>query len=218
MLLLRTPEVYPPQADTWLLTAALQREPLGAGSRVLDLCSGSGALAVAAARHGADAVTAVDVSRQALAATWLNARCRGRRVRVRRGDLIAPVTDEGFDLVVSNPPYVPAVDDHLPRRGLARCWNGGVDGRAVLDRVCAEAPKVLAPGGRLLLVHSALCGVRASLAALTTAGLDVDVAARCEQAFGPVLRARAGLLESRGFCRRGARTEELVVLRAVKPR
>lgn len=217
MLLARTPQVYPPQRDTWLLAAALQREPLGAGSRVLDLCCGNGALAVAAARHGAGGVTAVDISRQALAATWVNSRCRGRRVRLRRGDLVAPVSDEGFDLVVANPPYVPSAQDRLPPRGLQRCWNGGVDGRAALDRVCVEAPKVLAPGGALLVVHSALCGVHASLTQLAAAGLDVDVATRCEQPFGPVLRARASLLESRGITRRGERTEQLVVLRAARP-
>lgn len=217
MLLLRPPGVYPAQRDTWLLAEALKREQLAPGARVLDLGTGSGALAVLAAHAGAR-VTAVDISRQALAVTWLNARCRGLRLRVRHGDLVRPVMEERFDLVLSNPPYVPAALDRLPRRGMARCWDGGVDGRAVLDRVCNEGAKVLAPGGTLLLVHASLCGVATTVRHLAGEGLDVEVIDRCEHPFGPVLRARVALLESRGLIEPGQRTEELVVIRGVKRR
>lgn len=188
------------------------------GTRVLDLGTGTGALAVAAARHGAAEVTAVDISRQALAAAWLNARCRGLSLRVRHGDLLAPVSaTERFDIILSNPPYVPAPDAAPPRRGAARAWDAGLDGRALLDRVCTEAPRYLAPGGSLLLVHSALCGVDATLTMIAAAGLAGRVVARCEQPFGPVLRARAGLLEERGLIRPGQRYEELVVIRGDRP-
>jgi release factor glutamine methyltransferase len=210
--------VYPAQRDTWLLAEALRREPRMVGARVLDLGTGSGALAVAAARAGAAHVTAVDISRQALATTWVNARCRGLRVRVRRGDMVQPVLEERFDVIVSNPPYVPSEHDRLPARGLDRCYDGGIDGRAVLDRVCTGAPKVLAPGGVFLVVHSAVCGVSATLAHLTADGLDASVVARCDHEFGPVLSARAELLASRGLIAEGQRSEELVVVRAVRPR
>lgn len=214
VLLLRPPGVYPSQRDTWLLAEALEREPTIEGARVLDLGTGSGALALAAARAGATQVTAVDVSRQALATAWVNARCRGLRVRVRLGDLVQPVLEERFDVIVSNPPYVPSEYDRLPQRGLDRCYDGGIDGRAVLDRVCTEGPKLLAPGGVFLVVHSAVCGVSATLAHLAGEGLDASVAARCDHEFGPVLSARADLLASRGMIEPGQRTEELVVVRA----
>ncbi len=217
MLLIRTPGVYPAQRDTWLLAEALRREPGVWGARVLDLGTGSGALAVVASHAGAAQVTAVDVSRQALAAAWCNARCRGLRVRVRLGDLIQPVLDERFDVIVSNPPYVPAAHEWLPRRGLDRAYDGGIDGRAVLDRVCTEAPKLLAPGGVFLVVHSSLCGVTATQAHLAGEGLDTSVVARCDHAFGPVLCDRAALLEERGMIPPGERTEELVVIRARRP-
>jgi len=148
MLLLRPPGVYPPQHDTWLLADVFRAEVRKPGQHVLDICTGTGALAVVAALQGAASVTVVDVSRRALTAAWLNARARGLRVCARRGDLVAPVSDQRFDVILSNPPYVCAESDHLPTHGQARAWDGGVDGRAVLDRVCAEAPKVLAPGGR----------------------------------------------------------------------
>ena len=213
MILVRPPGVYRAQGDTFLLAEVLRQQAFASGTRVLDLGTGTGALAVTAARHGAAEVTAVDISRQALAAAWLNARCRGLSLRVRQGDLLAPVpAAERFDVIVSNPPYVPAQDTDLPRRGASRAWDAGLDGRALLDRVCAEAPRFLAPGGRLLLVHSALCGVDATLGMLDAAGLASRVVARCQQPFGPVLQARAALLEARGLIRPGQRHEELVVI------
>ncbi len=217
MLLLRPPGVYPPQHDTWLIAEIFREEVRAPGQHVLDICTGTGALGVVAALEGAASVTVVDVSRRALMAAWINARIRGLRLRARRGDLVAPVSDQRFDVILSNPPYVCAESDHLPTRGQARAWDGGIDGRAVLDRVCAEAPKVLAPGGTLLIVQSALCGVDETVQQLAGEGLDVSVAARRRCEFGPVMRSRAQLLEERGLIEFGERTEELVVVRAVKP-
>lgn len=212
MLLLRAPSVYPPQGDTWLLSDGLRAEITSGRTRVLDLCTGTGAVAVAAARMGAS-VTAVDISRRAVISTWCNSRARLLPVRVRRGDLFQPVGGERFDLVVANPPYVPAFDDALPAGGAARCWDAGTDGRAVLDRICDEVPDHLAPGGVVLVVFSALCGVDETLHRLGAAGLDARVVTRSVQAFGPVLEARASMLEDRGLIEPGQRVEELVVVR-----
>ncbi len=218
MLLFRAPAVYPPQGDTWLLADALRGEMVGEDTRVLDLCAGSGALSVAAARHGATDLTAVDISRRAVLSTWVNSRLRGLRVRVLRGDLLAPVAGERFDLILANPPYVIAAHDRLPTGGAARCWDAGTDGRAVLDRICAGAPALLGPGGVLLLVFSALCGVDRTLGRLTDAGLDASVVSRSVEPFGPVMTARAQLLEARGVVDPGQRHEELVVVRGRAPR
>jgi len=218
VLLLRSPTVYRPQGDTWFLADALEGEALTSSTSVLDLCTGSGALAVAAARYGAGHVTAVDISHRAVVATWINTRCRGLDVRVLRGDLLEPVAGERFDVILSNPPYVPAADDRLPRGGAARCWDAGVDGRAVLDRICAEAPAHLNPGGVMLLVFSALCDEQETVARLQGAGLSAEVAGRAVEPFGPVMTARAQLLEDRGLISPGQRSEELVVVRAESPR
>ncbi len=87
----------------------------------------------------------------------------------------------------------------------------------MLDRVCAEAPKVLASGGTLLIVHSTLCGENETLQQLGGEGLETSVAARATLPFGPVMRRRARLLEARGLIAEGERIEELAVIRAVKP-
>lgn len=213
MLLLRSPTVYRPQGDTWFLADAFRNETFTPDTRVLDLCTGTGALAVAAARHGAGRVTAVDISWRAVLATWINTRSRALPVRVLQGDLLEPVAGETFDVILSNPPYVPAADDHLPTGGAARCWDAGTDGRAVLDRICAEAPAHLAPGGVLFLVFSSLCGEDVTVGQLEAGGLDAEVIGRSIEPFGPVMTARAHLLETRGLIAPGQRFEELVVVR-----
>lgn len=211
-MLTRAPGVYRAESDTAALIDVLRRGGHARGRRVLDVGTGSGAVALAAARAGAASVTAVDLSARSVAAARLNARLAGLVIDVHRGDLFAPVADRRFDLVVSNPPYVPAATARLPRHSRARCWDGGIDGRTVLDRICAGAPGVLADGGRILLVHSALCGTQATVDALRTAGFLPTVLARVRIPFGPVLLGRAALLEERGLIAPGERTEEIVVI------
>jgi release factor glutamine methyltransferase len=208
------PGVFSPLSDTRLLARHVRDDPLLPGGDVLDLCSGTGALAVVAALGKARSVTAVDVSRRAALSARLNARVNGVRVRARRGDLFAPVAGETFDLIVSNPPYLPAPEERRPR-GRARGWDGGRDGRSVLDRICAEAPARLRPGGALLLVHSSVCGERATLERLARAGLEPTVVERCRGPLGPLLSSRARLLETNGALAPGEREEELLVMRAV---
>jgi HemK-related putative methylase len=152
------PGVFRPISDSWLLADALEAETLPPGARVLDLCSGSGAIAISAARRAE--VTAVDVSRRAVATIRLNALLNRVKVRAVRGDLLDAVAGERFDAIVSNPPYVPAPSDELPAGGPERAWDAGRDGRALLDRICRQAPLHLRPGGVLLVtvpVVSRIC-------------------------------------------------------------
>jgi release factor glutamine methyltransferase len=209
--LFRPPGVYRPQGDTWLLAEALRTVRVGA--RVLDVGTGTGALALAAARTGAGQVVAVDICAHAVFAARVNARLRRLPVQVLRGDLLDTVRGEVFDMIVANPPYVFA--DGLPSaRGRSYVWHGGPGGRRTLDRICATAPALLAPGGTLLLVQSALCGIDPTVDRLRAAGLYVSVGARRRQPFGPVMTARAGDLEDRGVICPKQRYEELVVIRA----
>lgn len=214
----RLPGVYRPQPDTRLIASVLAATPLPEGCRVLDFCTGTGALAVVAARSGAAHVTAVDVSARAVATAWINARARGLPIRVRCGGLAAAADAGPFDLVVSNPPYVPGPDAALPGpAGHSARWDGGNDGRTVLEPLCANAAGLLRPGGSLLVVQSHVCGVDRTLWRLRDAGLDAAVVARTRIPFGPVMRRRSTYLESRGYCAPGQDWEELVVIRADKP-
>lgn len=213
--------VYTPQHDSALLAQALSAEPINRTTDVLDLGTGNGYLALCAARRGAR-VTAVDVSWRAVLVTRVNAALARQHLTVRRGDLTAAVPDRAYDIVVSNPPYVPSPALRLPRRGPARAWEAGPDGRALVDRVCDAAPHVLRPGGVLLLVHSALTGVDATLSRLAAAGLDAAVTHHALIPFGPVLRSRRAWLQEQGLLRDTPRQlsdiqEELVIFRARKP-
>ncbi len=210
MRIIPIPGVFRPLSDTRLL--AEQAWHLAPGARVLDVCTGSGYLAISAALAGARRVAAVDVSRRAVLSARLNARLNGVRVDARRGDLLEPVTDERFDLIVSNPPYVPAADDALPRRGARRAWDAGRVGRLLLDRLIAAAPRALAPGGTLLMIHSSVCGEAETLDRLEDAGLQATVRVRRGGALGPRLSARAEMLEARGLLAPGQREEELLVI------
>jgi release factor glutamine methyltransferase len=212
MRIVTLPGVFRPHSDSWMLARHLC-EQLRPGASVLDLCTGSGAIAVAAACAGAGPVTAIDVSRRAVLTARLNARLHGVRIRALRGRLFAPVAGERFDAIVSNPPYVPAEDDALPERGPERAWDAGVDGRALLDRICEEAPAHLRPGGFLLLVHSSIIGLERTTDLLERGGLAVDVLERRTGALGPLLSARAPLLEARGMLAPGVREEEMLVVR-----
>lgn len=207
------PGVYAPQHDTRLLMAALNREEIGPGTEVLDVGTGSGALALHAARLGAR-VTAVDVARRAVATARLNALLHRRRITVRRSDLLAALPGRSYDLVICNPPYVPSPLGRLPGHGAARAWEAGRDGRAILDRVCESAPAALRPGGRLLLVHSGLCDSEVTLRRLSDAGLRAHVSDRALVPLGPVLRSRLRWLRETGLVDDGATAEELVVIRA----
>lgn len=217
MRIVAPPGVFRPRSDSWMLAHLVGQDERIPGSDVLDVCTGSGAIAVAAARAGAESVTAVDVSRRATLAARLNARLNGVRVEAVRGDLFDAVPNRHFDVIAGNPPYLPAEHDALPERGPRRAWDAGVDGRMLLDRVIAEAPPRLKPGGVLWLVHSSVCGVDRTLSRLRLAGLEPVVAESRRGPLGPLLEERADQLEQRGLLEPGKREEEVVAIRATAP-
>lgn len=206
----RVPGTYRVQHDSLLLAEHVRR--LAPGRRVLDVCTGSGFLALTAAQVGASSVAAVDIARPAVTSTRINSLLLRARVDVRRGDLFAPVSAERFDLVVCNPPYVPAPTDELPTRGVARAWDGATSGRAVLDRVCDDVAGVLAPGGRVALVHSSVIGEERTVERLAARGVEAEVVCRRLIPFGPVMTNRADWLRSRGLLAPEEQEETLVVV------
>jgi ribosomal protein L3 glutamine methyltransferase len=126
-------------------------------ARVLDLCTGSGTLAVLAAMRFHDAtVDAVDISTDALAVAARNVGEYGLddRITLLHGDLFAPVEDERYDLIVTNPPYVDEAGmAALPpecRHEPALALDGGADGIAIIARIIGEADRHLTENGGLI--------------------------------------------------------------------
>jgi release factor glutamine methyltransferase len=214
MRLITVPGVFRPRSDSWMLARRVV-EHVSPGEDVLDPFTGSGILAIAAARAGARA-TAVDISRRAVSCARLNARLNGVSIRALHGDVFAPVGDRRFDLIVANPPYLPSVDGR-PASGAARAWEAGPDGRDLLDRLCRDAPARLRPGGRLLVVHSSVCDPAMTERTLADRGLEVSVIERSRGPLGPLLAARASVLEARGRLAPGKLEEEMLIVRAAVP-
>jgi release factor glutamine methyltransferase len=143
--------------------------------RVLDVGTGSGAIALAIAdEHPGARVTALDVSDDALALAKENAERTGLAVELRRHDLFDGLPGEQWDLVVSNPPYV--LEDELPTlRSDVVAWEPGVAlvGRGHTDAVVRDAARALRRGGALVLeVHE---GGAAAVASLLESHGFVDV-------------------------------------------
>lgn len=153
---LRTqPGALIPRNDTeTLCEQALAR--MQGRERVLDLCTGTGALAIAIAlRFPGAQVTAADISADALDVARQNIADTGARVTLRQGDLFAAAAGERFDIIVSNPPYITAEEmaDLQPEvcREPTLALYGGLDGLDFYRRIAREAPDYLSPGGWLLL-------------------------------------------------------------------
>ena len=135
---------------------ALIDDPASVNS-VLDLCTGSGCLAILASRHFPNArIDAVDISKDALdvAARNVAEYGLGDQVTLHRGDLFKPLGGKRYDLIISNPPYVDAQGmAALPRECRAEpklAFDGGADGLDIVRRILAEAGRHLTPQGGLL--------------------------------------------------------------------
>ena len=155
-----TPDVLVPRPETELLVdLALAAIARTARPAVLDLGTGSGAIAIAIASERKDAmVTATDVSLTALDVARRNADRHGmRNIRFFQGSWYEPLAGERFDAIVSNPPYVESGDTalaalaHEPRLALV----AGPDGIEAIAAVCAGAGAHLVRGGRLFFEHGA---------------------------------------------------------------
>ena len=151
-----TPDVLVPRPETELLVeAALGRLP--PGGALLDLCTGSGCIAISVALARPDArVVATELSPAALAVARENATALGAKVEFLEGDLDGPIPEgERFDVIVSNPPYVPTGEiaglSREVRKEPRMALDGGVDGLETLRRIVSCAPSRLRREGLLVV-------------------------------------------------------------------
>lgn len=156
-----SPAVLVPRPDTetlvdWALEVLAGDLADRPAPSVVDLGTGSGAIALAVAhRHAAARVEAVDTSLAALEVARANGQRLGLPVVWHRGSWFEPLAGRRFDLVLSNPPYIAADDPHLAalRHEPTQALTPGGDGLDSLRWLAAQAPAHLQPGGWLLLEH-----------------------------------------------------------------
>lgn len=154
-----TPDVLIPRPETELLVeTALKHLPHDHPARILDIGTGSGCIAVSLALERPDCpVTATDISEQALNIAQENARRHHAQVQLLQSNLFDALGDARFDLVISNPPYIPDADPHLQHGdvrfepGLA--LSAGPAGLDTLKRLVLSASDHLASEGWLMLEH-----------------------------------------------------------------
>jgi release factor glutamine methyltransferase len=149
-----------PDTETVIEVGRSTRADRAAPCRVLDLCTGSGAIAISLAKElPAARVVATDISEAAVVLAKKNVVRNGMadRIDVRTGDLWDVVAGETFDLIASNPPYIasaiiPTLSAEV-RCEPAIALDGGADGLSFYDRICAGARSHLVPGGALVVEH-----------------------------------------------------------------
>jgi release factor glutamine methyltransferase len=142
-------QVYTPDTDTYLLLDAALAE-VKPGDRVLEVGTGSGLIAAELAR--VTGVIATDINPHAV----LCARKKG--VAVVQNDLFYGIRSS-FDVILFNPPYLPTQPEERIDDWLEYALDGGLNGRVVIERFSEQVARVLAPGGRILLLISSLTGL-----------------------------------------------------------
>lgn len=168
-----SPPFYSPSEDSFILLAAAEKECREA-DRVLEVGCGSGYIS-SGLRFGRSGdcpvILASDINPFALRVS------RDSGLEVIRADLLSGIRGP-FDLVIFNPPYLPTTPEERVDDWLEYALDGGPDGRSVIARFIRDVGRVLAPGGRFLLLVSSLTGIREVLTLLEDAGYSPDIVIR----------------------------------------
>jgi release factor glutamine methyltransferase len=178
------PQVYQPEADTYLLLEAVLSE-IVPGERILEVGTGSGY--IASRICGNAMVLATDINPHAVR------EARESGLEVARADLLEGIRGP-FDLVIFNPPYLPTKEEERIEDWLEHALDGGKNGRAVISRFAGQVRRVLAPGGRVLILVSSLTGIAEVIALFRESGFHVRIIAS-RDVFGEdllVIRCQTG--------------------------
>ncbi|ORJ63822.1 peptide chain release factor N(5)-glutamine methyltransferase [Mycobacterium simiae] len=203
------PGVFIPRPETEAILAWATSRHLPAPAVIVDLCTGSGALAIALAQHWPTArVIGIDDSEAAL--DYARRNVAGTAVELVRADVttagLLPELDGRVDLIVANPPYVPddvVLEPEVARHDPAHAVFGGTDGMAVIPALAGLAGRWLRPGGQFAVEHDDTTSC-ATVDVVVATGLFDDIRARCDLAGRPrfvTARRRAAHPQTRGALR-----------------
>ncbi|MCK9151025.1 HemK2/MTQ2 family protein methyltransferase [Methanobacterium alcaliphilum] len=166
------PKVYAPAEDTFLLADNLI---LSEGEVVLEIGTGTGLIALTASKK-ASQVIATDINHHAVKCARANMELNDiNNIKFHLGNLFQPVQNEKFDLILFNTPYLPSSKDEIVGDELDAAWDGGADGRRVIDLFLNEVKYYLNDGGRVQLVQSSLSDNEKTLERLEKMNFDVEI-------------------------------------------
>ncbi|RAP45742.1 MAG: methyltransferase [Methanosphaera sp. rholeuAM6] len=166
-------EVYPPAEDTFLLIDNME---IDKSDRVLEIGTGTGLVSICASFKCLE-VTGVDINPHAVKCALNNVKLNKRgNVNVFESDLFENV-DGIYDLILFNTPYLPVLEDEHVDDDYSKAWDGGENGREVIDRFLEEVPQYLRDGGKLQLVQSSLSDNDKTLQILEKMGLTASITA-----------------------------------------
>ncbi len=185
-------EVYPPAEDTFLLIDNLDVKE---NDEVLEIGVGSGIVSIAAS-YKAKNVTSVDINPNAIKCTEANIKLNNvTNITTIESDLFENI-NEKYDLILFNTPYLPVVEEeHDPNDDYAKAWDGGIDGRSVINKFLEEASEYLKTNGKIQLVQSSLSDNEKTLNYLNNNGYTAEITAKEHQFFEDITLITAKKLE-----------------------
>ncbi|MDO5849952.1 MAG: class I SAM-dependent methyltransferase [Methanobacteriaceae archaeon] len=165
--------VYIPSDDTFLLAENLE---ITEGQSVLEIGTGSGLVSMYASLL-TDNVTATDINYNALELAEKNFKLNNiTTIRLEFGDLFEPIKNEKFDVILFNTPYLPTDSEDVINNDLNYAFDGGLDGRNVIERFLNEAPNHLNDNGTIQMIQSSLSNTEKTLDMLDNLGFIAEVA------------------------------------------
>jgi release factor glutamine methyltransferase len=172
-------EVYEPAEDSILLLKNLVNVK---NKEVLEIGVGTGLISIACAKKGAKKVVGVDINPYAVKLAKENAKLNNVDVLFFESDLFENVNGK-FDIILFNPPYLPTSEDDKIESYLNYAFDGGKNGREILDRFIDNLPKYLKKGGVAQILQSSLTGEKETINKLKSLGFKVEISARLKVPF-----------------------------------
>ncbi len=187
-----TPNVYEPLEDSVLLARLVKVHAKG---KVLDVGTGSGLQAIVAAKNSdVSRVVALDLNPEALLVAEKNAHTNqvAQKISFLKSDLFSALgRGEKFDTIIFNPPYLPTAEDEKLQKEINLAFDGGEDGRKVIDKFLNDFAWFLEKGGVLLLAQSSLADENKTIKFLASLGFDAKVELEEKFFFERVVAIRA---------------------------
>lgn len=172
-------EVYPPAEDTFLLIDNLKIKD---NDSVLEIGAGCGLVSITASLL-AKSVVSTDINPYAIKCIKNNIKINNREnITVLESDLFENI-NEKYDLILFNTPYLPVDEEEHVDDDYSKAWDGGVDGRAIIDKFLKEAPKYLKEKGKIQLVQSSFSDNDKTLTYLKDNGFNAEITANIHQFF-----------------------------------